>query len=212
MVVRSCTPAATRAEALDIWARRVVTWSQRKGKSNDGRRRQVSAMPQNGSVATCMSISITTSRFAHRSTPPSFANASPGCCRYNPCMDKPAEEDPRVYFAAERTFLAWIRTGLGLMGVGFAVSRFGLFLRELSASASHLPAQTTGLSLWSGVMLVAMGVVVTLSARFVRHYQKRAAFRNMEGGAGVHRCRDSGTGIGRSWNCDGSVPDPGSLT
>ena len=31
------------------------------------------------------------------------------------------EQDPRVYFAAERTFLAWIRTGLGLKGVGFAV-------------------------------------------------------------------------------------------
>jgi putative membrane protein len=83
-------------------------------------------------------------------------------------MEKPAEQDPRVYFAAERTFLAWIRTGLGLMGVGFAVSRFGLFLRELSAS--HLPAQTTGLSLWSGVMLVALGVVVTLSA-VLRHFQ-----------------------------------------
>jgi putative membrane protein len=85
-------------------------------------------------------------------------------------MDKPAEEDPRVYFAAERTFLAWIRTGLGLMGIGFAVSRFGLFLRELSAGTSHLPARTTGLSLWSGVMLVALGVVVTLSA-VARHFQ-----------------------------------------
>jgi putative membrane protein len=47
-------------------------------------------------------------------------------------MDQPAEKDPRVYFAAERTFLAWIRTGLGLMGIGFAVSRFGLFLRQTS--------------------------------------------------------------------------------
>jgi putative membrane protein len=85
-------------------------------------------------------------------------------------MEKPAEEDPRVYFAAERTFLAWIRTGLGLMGIGFAVSRFGLFLRQLSASASHLPDRTTGLSLLSGVMLVALGVVVTLSA-VARHFQ-----------------------------------------
>jgi inner membrane protein YidH len=94
-----------------------------------------------------------------------------------PPMDKPAEQDPRVYFAAERTFLAWIRTGLGLMGVGFAVSRFGLFLRELSASASHLPAQTTGLSLWSGVMLVALGVIVTLSA-VVRHVQLVSELRS----------------------------------
>ena len=55
---------------------------------------------------------------------------------YNPSMnseEKPVEQDPRVYFAAERTFLAWIRTGLALMGIGFAVSRFGLFLRQLSA-------------------------------------------------------------------------------
>ncbi len=85
-------------------------------------------------------------------------------------MDKPAEQDPRVYFAAERTFLAWIRTGLGLMGIGFAVSRFGLFLRQLAAVESHLPPRSTGLSLWSGVGLVALGVIVNLSA-VLRHIQ-----------------------------------------
>ena len=57
-------------------------------------------------------------------------------------MEQPAEQDPRVYFAAERTFLAWIRTGLGLMGVGFAVSRFGLFLREFTASQSVTRARS----------------------------------------------------------------------
>jgi putative membrane protein len=85
-------------------------------------------------------------------------------------MDKPAEQDPRVYFAAERTFLAWIRTGLGLMGIGFAVSRFGLFLRELTSAQSHLPAHTTGLSLWSGVALVALGVLVNVNA-VIQHIQ-----------------------------------------
>jgi putative membrane protein len=79
-------------------------------------------------------------------------------------MDKPAEQDPRVYFAAERTFLAWLRTGLGLMGVGFAVSRFGLFLRELNPRDSHLSAHATGLSLWSGVALVTLGVIVNIGA------------------------------------------------
>ena len=72
--------------------------------------------------------------------------------------------DPRTYFAAERTFLAWIRTGLGLMGVGFAVARFGLFLRELQASQSHGPAHATGMSVYSGVALVTLGVVVNLAA------------------------------------------------
>jgi putative membrane protein len=85
-------------------------------------------------------------------------------------MDNSAEQDPRVYFAAERTFLAWIRTGLGLMGIGFAVSRFGLFLRQISASQSHLPAHSTGLSEWSGVSLVALGVIVNINA-VIRHFQ-----------------------------------------
>ncbi len=77
-------------------------------------------------------------------------------------------EDPRTYFAAERTFLAWIRTGLGLMGVGFAVARFGLFLRQMRESQQHLaapvPAHGIGLSVYSGVALVALGVIVNLAA------------------------------------------------
>jgi putative membrane protein len=77
-------------------------------------------------------------------------------------MPDSPQQDPRVYFAAERTFLAWIRTGLGLMGVGFAVSRFGLFLREFSAT-QHTPAQTsTTHSVITGVALVALGVLINI--------------------------------------------------
>lgn len=71
--------------------------------------------------------------------------------------------DPRTYFAAERTFLAWIRTGLGLMGVGFALARFGLFLREFQARQGPAP-QHSGVSVYSGVGLVALGVLVNISA------------------------------------------------
>jgi putative membrane protein len=85
-------------------------------------------------------------------------------------MDSAPEKDPRVYFAAERTFLAWIRTGLGLMGVGFAVSRFGLFLRQLQASEPHASMHSTGLSVWSGIAIVVLGVMVNVSA-VVRHFQ-----------------------------------------
>src|ERR1700730_13909684 len=41
-------------------------------------------------------------------------------------------EDPRAFFAAERTLLAWVRTGLTIMAFGFVVARFGLFLRLLA--------------------------------------------------------------------------------
>lgn len=74
--------------------------------------------------------------------------------------------DPQLALAAERTVLAWIRTGLSMMGFGFVVARFGLFLREV-ALAQKLPVnRSVHLSVWLGTMLVAIGVVALLvSAR-----------------------------------------------
>lgn len=51
----------------------------------------------------------------------------------------------RDYLAAERTFLAWIRTGLALMGFGFVVARFGIFLQELERMPRTLLARSYGL-------------------------------------------------------------------
>lgn len=70
--------------------------------------------------------------------------------------------DLRDYLAAERALLAWIRTGLALMGFGFVVARFGLFLQELQAAQHVPPAQSYGLSLWFGTALIGAGVLVNL--------------------------------------------------
>jgi putative membrane protein len=72
------------------------------------------------------------------------------------------ERDPRIYFAAERTLLAWIRTGLAMMGFGFVVARFGLFLRELAAARGESLTSVGGGSLWAGTALVLVGVVVNV--------------------------------------------------
>ncbi len=78
-------------------------------------------------------------------------------------MSDHESEDPRVQFALERTMLAWVRTGLALMGFGFVVARFGLFLREIEAAHQTAPPQNpTGLSLWIGTALILLGVCVTL--------------------------------------------------
>jgi putative membrane protein len=73
-------------------------------------------------------------------------------------------EDPRVRFAAERTLLAWIRTGLALMGFGFVVARFGLFLRQIAEARQAPPIHSYGWSLWIGTGLVVIGVAITLLA------------------------------------------------
>ena len=66
------------------------------------------------------------------------------------------------YLAAERTLLAWIRTGLALMGFGFVVARFGLFLQQLETVQRDPYEHAYGLSLWFGTALIALGVVVNV--------------------------------------------------
>ena len=68
--------------------------------------------------------------------------------------------DPRVFFAAERTLLAWVRTGLTVMAFGFVVARFGLFLRLLAAQSGSQPSSVTtrDLSNIVGIVMVLLGV------------------------------------------------------
>jgi putative membrane protein len=70
------------------------------------------------------------------------------------------------YLAAERTFLAWIRTGLALMGFGFVVARFGLFLQQVQALHVVAPQKSYGLSLWFGTALIAAGIILNIFAGF----------------------------------------------
>lgn len=78
--------------------------------------------------------------------------------------------DAPTFFAAERTLLAWIRTGLAMMGFGFVVARFGLFLREIAAVKQSAPHHNSGLSLGVGVSLVLLGVGVQIFAT-VKHWR-----------------------------------------
>jgi putative membrane protein len=89
-------------------------------------------------------------------------------------MGIPSEARPvaelRDYLAEERTFLAWIRTGISLMGFGFVVARFGI-LGNMSYIPQQLPAaQPHELSVWLGAVLIAIGAIVNLfsARRFMR--------------------------------------------
>jgi putative membrane protein len=76
-----------------------------------------------------------------------------------------SDSDPRVFFAAERTLLAWLRTGLTIIALGFVVSRFGLFLRLLAVQTqSSSPASQSFLSAVLGVAFVIVGSLAIVGA------------------------------------------------
>ena len=75
-------------------------------------------------------------------------------------MEAAPKPDLRNTLAAERTFLAWIRTGLALMGFGFVVARFGLFLQQVELLQHATTVRSYGLSLWFGTALIAAGVLI----------------------------------------------------
>jgi putative membrane protein len=70
--------------------------------------------------------------------------------------------DPRVLFAAERTLLAWSRTSLTLMGFGFLIERFGLFLQMFAVAGRDVPQR--GVSFWVGLAFVALGTLAAVVA------------------------------------------------
>ncbi|OFZ54204.1 MAG: hypothetical protein A2428_01945 [Bdellovibrionales bacterium RIFOXYC1_FULL_54_43] len=85
--------------------------------------------------------------------------------------------DPRVRLAAERTYLAWIRTGLAVSALGFVVARFHLSEEGAATSGSEFIPH----SLLIGSILIILGAVFQLLAgyryvHFLRAAERRAVY------------------------------------
>jgi len=82
--------------------------------------------------------------------------------------------------ANERTFLAWVRTGVAVVVFGFAIGRFAIAMRQLTEFQGH-PLRTAGLSVWMGMSSIIAGVVMVVAGLMRYHKTKnhihQAAFQ-----------------------------------
>jgi len=78
----------------------------------------------------------------------------------------------RDHLANERTFLAWVRTGAAIVVFGFAIGRFSIAMRQLTALEGH-PIRTAGLSVWMGASSIVAGVLLVM-AGLLRYRKTRA--------------------------------------
>ncbi len=75
----------------------------------------------------------------------------------------PAERHTSEILANERTFLAWIRTSVAVISLGFVIARFSFWLNELVLTTGRsLPFRRTGLSLPIGLGMMGFGALLTI--------------------------------------------------
>ena len=76
--------------------------------------------------------------------------------------------------ANERTFLAWVRTSVAVISLGFVVAKFGLWFGELAARvAPQMERARTGASIPIGISMIAFGGLLTVLAAWRFHVVNR---------------------------------------
>jgi putative membrane protein len=68
----------------------------------------------------------------------------------------------RDHLANERTFLAWVRTGVATIIFGFAIGRFSIALREFMKLQGYTSV-TPGFTTWLGIISAVGGVLLLLA-------------------------------------------------
>jgi len=84
------------------------------------------------------------------------------------------------HLANERTFLAWVRTSIGIMAFGFVVVKFSLFVKQLSLLlGKENIIHQKGYSAIMGIVLVAVGSVTSILA-YIRYRVTEKQINNDE--------------------------------
>jgi len=101
-----------------------------------------------------------------------------------PANDRGRDRYTSDHLANERTFLAWIRTSIAVIGLGFVVAKFTVWLRELSARLDQpTQARHSSLSMPLGIALMVLGGILALTAAWRYRTVKAAILKGQSAAA-----------------------------
>jgi len=90
----------------------------------------------------------------------------------------PPKDRTTEYLANERTFLAWVRTSIAVISLGFVVAKFSVWMHELAVRLTPgKPIPSTGMSMPIGIAMMAFGGLLAVLAAWHYHCVNRAIER-----------------------------------
>ncbi len=88
---------------------------------------------------------------------------------------RPQEKHTTEYLANERTFLAWVRTSIAMLSLGFVIAKFSVWMHELGSQiAPGTPIPTTGMAISIGIAMMALGGLIMVLAAWHYHCVNKA--------------------------------------
>ena len=92
-------------------------------------------------------------------------------------MEQGKKGNTTDHLANERTYLAWMRTSIGIMAFGFVVVKFSLFVKRISILfGDPVTVPNRGYSAIVGIVLVLIGTITTIFS-YIRYRQSEKQIR-----------------------------------
>jgi putative membrane protein len=119
--------------------------------------------------------------------------------------EEDSSERLQQYLANQRTFLSWVRTSIALIGLGFAIERFGLFLQQFrliadpdtagNAAASATAHQYSAL-VGIGMIVIGTGLIIYALKNYLDSNKTIASGRYMPKNTIVYTASATIMGLG----------------
>jgi putative membrane protein len=118
--------------------------------------------------------------------------------------EEDSSERLQQYLANQRTFLSWMRTSIALIGLGFAIERFSIFLQQfpliagtdVTGNATSATAHNYSALVGIGMIIVGTSLIVYALKNFLDTNKTIASGRYMPKNAIVYTASATIIGLG----------------